>query len=546
MEKYYYLETKIPLNIEDEIDSKSHKDFGCRGVEDFSIEEAKVDEILGERSYSGGDVPESVISEVEAALKSEGLFKKYYFNTKEEIYTFQAYITQNFHLSSKFVEATVKDWNQEWKKNYKPILVGEDLEIIPGWEKENYQSKAKKQIYIYPGMGFGTGSHETTFLCLKILLDLVKEKIQLNTCLDFGCGSGILGLAYRLFDSTGIVDLYDIDKEALTNSVQNIELNNLKKETFNLLLPKDRDQIGKKYSLVFANILRNVLLLESQFLANSITENGFLILSGLLKGQENEVISKIHSINPDIIHLNTLGQGDWVAVLMGKKMRAIYFPGDIVKDNFVLEGASAHHLINVLRLKIGSQVLGLNGLGKTYHLDVFDISKTSISFSILFETAADKKFKIDIAVGKTKKEAMDLIIKQCCELGIENIKVLETEFSQRYVMNQSRVEKLLISGIEQSNNPYLPKIEETKLEELKFSGYTNIIYFSSIGGHLADKKLIAGKTLIIIGPEGGFSRMNFLSNSLLIGRDSPFKRLTLASLLSPKTRISPCALASFK
>lgn len=315
---YYYLEAIVPAESENLIDSQAHKEFNCTGIEEFSIEEGKVDSILGDRSYSGGDVPTSVINEVEATLKNESTSKKYYFGTEKEVLIFKNFLKDDFSLDSTFITEEIKDWDQEWKKTYSPISVGEELEVIPEWQKESYKSDAEKKIFIYPGRGFGTGSHETTFLCLKHLLNILRENNKLDSCLDFGCGSGILGIAYKMFYEHSLIDLYDIDPEALENSIQNIELNDYKTSEFNLLLPKDRKSIEKKYSLVFANILQNILLLESEYLANSIEDGGFLILSGLLKGQEVQVIQEIEKKNNKVTHIETLEQGDWVAVLMGK------------------------------------------------------------------------------------------------------------------------------------------------------------------------------------------------------------------------------------
>lgn len=318
MEMYYYLEARIPLEVEDKVDASAHGDYLCTGIEEFSIEEAKVDEILGERSYSGGDVPASVINEVEFTLKNEGIDKKYYFNTLGNATIFQTYLVEEFTINSKIVSEAIKDWDEEWKKTYSPILVGPKLEVVPEWQKDTYESSSTNKLFIYPGRGFGTGSHETTFLCLKHLLNLINKNVKMNSCLDFGCGSGILGIAYKMFYNNEPIDLYDIDSEALENSIQNIELNNYNVKEFRLLLPKDRRLIHRKYSLVFANILQNVLLVEGEYLANSIEENGFLILSGLLAGQEVEVIESMQKNNPTIKHIETLSQGDWVAVLMGK------------------------------------------------------------------------------------------------------------------------------------------------------------------------------------------------------------------------------------
>ncbi len=314
MQEYYFIEVSVPLDLEDSLDHQAHAKFMCQGVEDFAIEEAKVDEILGERSYSGGDVPESVIYEVEEVLEDEGTLKKYFFDNKGHASRFKHFLLETYKLDSKLISEEIKDWNEEWKKTYAPILVDESLEIIPEWEKGKYQSSSKNQIYIYPGQGFGTGSHETTFLCLKLFTTLNLNKS--STCLDFGCGSGILGIAHALINKNAGIDLYDIDPEALENCKQNIELNDLDQSSFNLLLPSERTQIEKTYDVVFANILLNILLLELDYLANSVNEGGFLILSGLLVPQEEEVLRSYLSKNKELKHLKTEIKGDWIAILL--------------------------------------------------------------------------------------------------------------------------------------------------------------------------------------------------------------------------------------
>lgn len=247
-------------------------------------------------------------------MEGEGILKKYYFENQGHASRFKFYIKDTYKIDSELFSETIKDWNEEWKKTYSPIVVDESLEIIPEWEKGKYQSQSKKQIYIYPGQGFGTGSHETTFLCLKLFTNL-DLRID-SSCLDFGCGSGILGIAHALMNKNTGIDLYDIDPEALANCTQNIELNDLDQKDFNLILPKDRNLIAKKYDLVFANILLNILLIEQEYLVHSLNPSGYLILSGLLSHQESEVLESYLSANSKLKHISTVAKGDWIAILL--------------------------------------------------------------------------------------------------------------------------------------------------------------------------------------------------------------------------------------
>ena len=299
--------------LEDSVDYQAHENYFCQGVEEFSLEEFQVDEILGERSYSGGDVPLSVINEVEEVVKSKFIQKKYFFENYGHAARFLSFTNDKYSLDGKLVEEEMQDWNEEWKKSYVPIKVNDIIEIIPEWEKDNFKSTSKEQIYIYPGQGFGTGSHETTFLCLKIFSEIHGK---FEDCLDFGCGSGILGIAFKKLCNAKKIDLYDIDQDALENCIQNIELNDYKKEEFNLYLPEQREHINQKYEVIFANILLNVLIQEKKYLTSHLHPGGHLILSGLLKGQESEVIAEYQKLNPSLDHIKNEYKGDWVAVYM--------------------------------------------------------------------------------------------------------------------------------------------------------------------------------------------------------------------------------------
>lgn len=315
MDKYYYLEVPTHTDFDQEISDQAHKNFSCSGIEEFSIDEPRVDEILGERSYSGADLPLDVINEVDSTVNVDSYFKKFFFISIKDAQRFQEFLEDEYQLKTNVIEKDQQDWNLEWKKSYEQIVIDEDLTIVPAWEQTTTNVKDDNKVFIYPGQGFGTGGHETTYLCLKAAQDnksLMSDKL---VCLDFGCGSGILGIALnKLYQIPA--DLYDIDENALENCRQNIELNQLEMKDFSLLLPEQRKQIERKYNVVFANILQNVLLGEAKFLTNSLLPGGILILSGLLKGQEQEVINQYLNLNSNLKYVTTLTKNDWVCVEM--------------------------------------------------------------------------------------------------------------------------------------------------------------------------------------------------------------------------------------
>jgi ribosomal protein L11 methyltransferase len=320
---YFAVQVQYPQEYGDLINdmgAMAMEEFGCGGIEEFSLDEPRVDEILGERSYSGGDLPLSVIEEVEeVSLNSENQQFNYFFygaEAQNQAHDFFEFLQLNFpQASSQLNELEEQDWNAEWKKHYAPIFINSKLEIVPSFF-ENYVSKSETQLIIEPGMGFGTGSHETTYLCLKLFTDYVYTINQ--NVLDFGSGSGILGLAACKLGQAKAVDLYDIDPEAMKNALVNQKLNELNHLDIRFLLPENKNQFKSNYNIVFANILLPVLKQERDSLIQLTSSQGYLILSGILNEQNQELIDYyIQSNQVNLIHQVSLN--DWSAQIYQKK-----------------------------------------------------------------------------------------------------------------------------------------------------------------------------------------------------------------------------------
>lgn len=283
------------------------------GIEEFSLSEAEVDAILGERAYSGGDIPEIVLDEVENTILERPANYRFFFGHFRDAEQFKVLCQKQVLAEVQIEEHESQDWNAEWKKHYAPILVNDSFEIIPSWMSD-YISQTKNSIYIYPGQGFGTGSHETTFLCLKLLTE--ELNFPLKNVLDFGSGSGILGLATLKLFPEAQVDFYDIDPEANKNCYQNAEINKLENFSFRLLLPEVREKLKPQYDLVFANILEGILMMEIDYLVNVTRSNGGLILSGILKHQVPGIIKAYSEKGMTLVR--QLEKGDWAALYLTK------------------------------------------------------------------------------------------------------------------------------------------------------------------------------------------------------------------------------------
>lgn len=302
-------------SLREELTSFVFDHFQCSGVQDYSIDEKRVDEILGERAYSGGDVPDEVVDEVTGQAQSdEGSTLIFFFDQdsaeNEAERCHQSLQKKYSNLGITKEEKKVEDWDAQWRLHYKPIHVSSELSIIPEWEMS--ETKKDNEVYIYPGQGFGTGGHETTFLCLKLFLEIESVQLEEKNCLDFGCGSGILGIAAIKLRKM-YVDFCDIDKSALENTLQNIQLNlNQEQQNGHRLVIRERFKSQGPYQLVFANILKPVLISEKPVMIEQLAKGGHLIISGLLNEQVEEVIQKYQEFSV----IKIVSKGDWSAALL--------------------------------------------------------------------------------------------------------------------------------------------------------------------------------------------------------------------------------------
>jgi len=293
--------------------STSFQNFDYDGVKEVDLNEEQVDKILKEKSYSGGSISEK---DIETLENSSNELEFYFYNDDYKVRA-SKFVEELKILDSKLIyiieEKDWDDWNQSWREHYQKIDIEGGPTIVPSWEKGTGEN-CDDSIYIYPGMGFGTGGHETTYLCLK-LLSLNRERFPIKgRCLDFGCGSGILGIAARKYFNYD-VDFCDVEVEALDNCVQNLDLN-FEGKTLNGCQAILRERFNNgKYDLIFANILLDVLVKEYHLLVKNLKEGGEIIISGLLIDQKKEYIS----FAKDLELIKSENRGDWTALLMRKK-----------------------------------------------------------------------------------------------------------------------------------------------------------------------------------------------------------------------------------
>ena len=163
------------------------------------------------------------------------------------------------------------NWNEEWEKNFEPIVVADQVSVRAPFHKN---PGLKYDIVIEPKMSFGTGHHETTHLMIQHLMDL---DLHGKKVLDMGCGTGILAI-FAEMKGAAAVDAIDIDNWCYENSLENVERNNCHQIS---VFEGDASLLkSAAYDVIIANINRNILLKDMPVYADSLKENGLLFLSG--------------------------------------------------------------------------------------------------------------------------------------------------------------------------------------------------------------------------------------------------------------------------
>ncbi len=209
-------------------------------------------------------------------------------------------------LSFEYVFISERDWNESWKKKFKPIDVGEIFFILPPWE-----SKAPGRIHLIidPGMAFGTGHHETTKTCL-MLIEKLSRSIKKNTFLDIGTGTGILAIAAAKLGFQQITGV-DIDPLAVDAAQRNIKLNDVQSIE---IREGSIEAVDGAYDFIAANLMSEILIGMAPEMAPHLNNAGLALLSGMLLGQDDGVIAAMEK--EGLKFLERFEDGRWVSLVL--------------------------------------------------------------------------------------------------------------------------------------------------------------------------------------------------------------------------------------
>ena len=218
-------------------------------------------------------------------------------------------IDMGFDIGSLLLEhqnVQEQDWAENWKKYYKPFRAGERLVIKPSWEA--YEEKEGDLVLeLDPGMAFGTGTHETTFMCMEQL-----EKYVTPGCktIDVGCGSGILGLAAAKLGASDVLAI-DLDESAVKVAKENTEKNNLT-DLVRVVHGDLLKQREEQADVIVANIIADVICFLCGPAKKHLLPGGVFICSGIIREREDDVQKALAEAGYTVC--NRLAKGSWVCL----------------------------------------------------------------------------------------------------------------------------------------------------------------------------------------------------------------------------------------
>jgi len=295
MDNYFELKIAINPDMEDIVSDICFTNFDCEGV---VLEEETYKDLVMTSTTKGNlrvfltsvdRNPIEVLKTERELLKSRGF-------SDEELGSWEVSLDEKEN----------QDWSKKWKEKWTVTHVTDKIAVVPSWLSYT-PKKDEVTITLDPGCAFGTGTHQTTQLCMKALEKYLKKG---DTVADIGMGSGILGILAKKLGASAVYGC-DIDDTVIDVAKENAKINEVNDITFEL---NTVDKIKEKYDFVCANILHNVLAEIMGDLKNIMKDDGIMSLSGILDEKKPVVLDAISKNGLKII--DTIEQDQWISFVV--------------------------------------------------------------------------------------------------------------------------------------------------------------------------------------------------------------------------------------
>ena len=209
-------------------------------------------------------------------------------------------------LETRTHSVAEEDWTESWKKAFKPFRLGDHMVVKPSWETAETRP-GDHIIEIDPGMAFGTGTHETTGMCVRLVEKYVRPG---DTAIDIGTGTGILAIAAAHMGARHVLAT-DLDAVAVRVARENVKINGFE-GVIDVRCGDLLEVVDERADVVIANIIADVIIGLAAPAKPHVAEGGVFICSGIAVNRLEDVLSALNAAGYRV--LDTLVQGEWAAV----------------------------------------------------------------------------------------------------------------------------------------------------------------------------------------------------------------------------------------
>ena len=295
MNNYFELKISINPEMEEIVSDICFSNFACEGV------------VLAEEDWKDLEMTATTRGTLKVFLTQLDSNPVEVLKTEREIHKSRGFTDEELgSWEIQLDEKENQDWSKKWKEKWTVTHVTDKIAVVPSWLE--YEPKENEIIItLDPGCAFGTGTHQTTQLCMKAIEKYLKKG---DSMADIGTGSGILAICAKKFGAN-IVYGCDNDETVIDVCIENAEINGVNDIKFEL---NTADKLTEKYDFVCANILHNVLAEIMGDLKNIMKPNAKMVLSGILDEKKPVVLEAIEREGLKII--DTIHQDQWVAFVV--------------------------------------------------------------------------------------------------------------------------------------------------------------------------------------------------------------------------------------